>query len=362
MPNIDPMSPAHQPEVEHVTEEISGRQLWDAAVGRVFKVSSKQRGLRMVTYTLVKAVRDAEPAGSGTFEIEVLCIEIAARSLASKRMHSNICKEGVLQQEADTDLLPESFGTECTGAEFERISGAILAYTNSYLDWSMQAHPEERTDIEVGIDLPHLKLTDMEASFVRNSPFLVRDLYFLTPNSIAAAQASIQQELQRALRGMLLTDEVDATYVQRKNDALVSLQAKFKAAQDEEAEAQRILATVTEQQEKQRDRLTNLTADRRRPGFAALQLDSLTLAMLGKPSATTVRWIAANPSEEGPISCLGSDYSPLDFVRWAHVSGATVPPAEGAARKLKDYFKGFNQAYTGPDHEGIYPLLKPATE
>lgn len=362
MPNIRPMSPVHQPEVEHVTEEISGRQLWDAAVGKVFKVSSKQRGLRMVTYTQVKAVRDAEPAGSGAFEIEVLCVEIAARALTSKRMHSNICKQGVLRQEADTDLLPESFGTECPATEFERISGAILAYTNSYLDWLMQANPEEKTEIDAAIDLPHLRLTDMEASFVRNSPFLVRDIYFLTPNSIAAAQASIQQELQRALRGMLLTDEVDATYVEQKNEALVSLQGKLKAAQEEEAEAQRILATVTEQQEKQRAKLANLTSSRRQPGFAALQLDSLTLALLGKPSATSVRWIAANPSEEGPIARVGSEFAPLDFVRWAHVSGATVPPAEGAARKLKDYFKGFNQAYTGPDAEGIYPLLKPATE
>jgi hypothetical protein len=355
MPNIDPMSPANAPEVEPVMEEISGRQLWDAAVGRVFKLASKNDGVRTVTYTQVKAVRDAKAAGAGVFDIEVCCVEITGRTISSKRTYSNICKEGVLQQEAHTALMPESFGTECPVAEFEKVTGAILAYTNTYLDWVMQANPEEQTDINVAIDVPHLRLTDMEASLVRNSPFLGKNLYFLTANSIAAAQASIQQELNRAMRGVLLADRVDAVYVAQKNEAIASLQTKLKGAA-QEMETQRILASVEIQKRE------NQVVERRRPAFAALQIDSLTLALLGKPSTTTVRWVAANPSEDSAVFCVAGQCAPLDFVRWAHVSGSAVPEATGAARKLKDYFKGFQEAYTGPDRDGIYPLLKPATE
>ena len=354
MPKITPMSPAHAPEVEPALEEIlSGRQLWDAAVGKVFKLASKNYGVRTVTYTHVKAVRDSETAG--IFEIEVLCAEITARTLSAKRTHSNICKEGVLQQDAATELLPESFGIECPLKEFEKVTGAIVAYTNSYLDWVMQADPEEQTEIDVPIDVAHLRLTDMEASLVRNSPFLAGNLYFMTANSIAAAQVSIEQELKRALRGMLLTDAVDANYVKQKNEAITSLQMKLKAA-TQEAEARRILASVAAQK---RD---PVAGTRRPPGFAALQLDSLTLALLGKPAVTAVRWVVANPSEEGPVLYLSGECAPLDFVRWAHVSGSLVPEEAGARRKLKDYFTGLNHAYTGPDRDGIYPLLKPATE
>ncbi|MEJ1971944.1 MAG: hypothetical protein WDM96_05500 [Lacunisphaera sp.] len=354
------MSTAPTPEVEALPEESSARQLWDAAVGKVFKLAGKNYGVRMVTYTQVKAVRDAETAGA--FEIEVLCAEITARTISSKRAHSNICKEGVLQQEAATELLPESFGTECPLWEFEKVTTAILAYTNTYLDWVMQADPEEHTDIDVPIDVPHLKLTDMEASLVRNSPFLAKNLYFLTANSIAAAQVSIEQELKRALRGMLLADAVDAIYVGQKNEAIASLQGKLKAAA-QEAEVRRILASVAVQK---RDPAVapapEAAGERRRPGFASLQLDSLALALLGKPSATVVRWVTANPSEEGPVFCLGAEYAPLDFVRWAHVSGSTVSLPGAASRKLRDFFQGLNQCYTGPDREGIYPVLKPATE
>jgi hypothetical protein len=354
MPKIPPMN-AHPPELEPAAEEISGRQLWDAAVGKVFKLAGKSHGARTVTYTQVKAVRNAEAAA---FDIEVFCVEITARSLSSKRTYSNICKEGVLRQEGDTELVPESFGQECPLAEFDKVTSAILAYTNSYLDWVMQADPEEQTDIDVPIDLPHLELTDMEASLVRNSPFLAKNLYFMTANSIAAAQASIEQELKRALRGMLLTDAVDANYVEQKNEAMASLQAKLKAA-TQESEARRILASVAAQK---RDPHAPVAGERRRPGFAALQLDSLALALLGKPAATAVRWAVANPSEEGPVFGFGVECAPLDFVRWAHVSGSMVPEEATAGRKLKDFFQGLNQSYTGPDREGIYPLLKPATE
>ena len=322
-----------------VAEEISVRGLWQEAVGRVFKLAAKIYGMRTVTYTQVKAVK--ETGADGRFEIEVLCVEITARVLSGKRTHSNICKEGVLPQEAGSELRPDSFGEECSSAEFEKVTRAILAYTNSYLDWVIQAAPEEKTEIELPIDLPHLQLTDMEASLVRNSPFLVadRDLYFLTPGSIQAALASIQQEMQRASRNMLLADAPDPVYVTQKNEAVASLYAKLKQAQADAAVVRR-----------------NTVA-------AGLELDSLALALLGKPSATTVSWAMANPSEEGAVFRVGLTCAPLDFVRWAHVSGR--PPAEEALatrREVRDYFRGFNDAYTGPDKEGIYPLLKPATE
>ncbi|MDI1247421.1 MAG: hypothetical protein PSV13_00935, partial [Lacunisphaera sp.] len=165
------------PSEADMTAEVSVRSLWSAAVGKVFKLTSKPYGARNVTYTQMKSVRDAGDAGD--FEIEVLCVEIIARVLDGKRTHSNICKEGVLHQTADSVLRPESFGLECPLAEFEKVTGAILAYTNTYLEWVMQDAPEEQTEIGIPVDLPHLRLTDMEASLVRNSPFLAKDVYFL---------------------------------------------------------------------------------------------------------------------------------------------------------------------------------------
>ena len=318
------------------TEEISVRQLWQQAVGKVFKIGAKIYGMRTVNYTQVKAVK--ETGDDGRFEIEVLCVEITSRVLSGKRTHSNICKEGIMPQEAGSELRPESFGDECSRAEFEKVTGAILAYTNTYLDWVIQSAPEEKTEIEVPIDLPHLKLTDMEASLVRNSPFLLQDVYFLTPNSIRAAMASIQQELQRASRAMLLGDAADPLYVERKNEATSSLHTKLKAAQIAAA------------------------AVRKDTAMATLEFDSLSLALLGKPSATAVNWITANPSEEGPVASFGVESTPLDFVRWAQTSGRLVPDEIAASRDLRSYFRGYNDAYTGPDKDGIYPLMKPATE
>lgn len=318
------------------TEEISVLPLWQQAVGKVFKLAARIYGMRTVTYTQVKAVK--QTGADGRFEIEVLCVEITSRVLSGKRTHSNICKEGIMPQEAGSDLRPDSFGDECSRAEFEKVTGAILAYTNTYLDWVMQAAPEENTEIEIPIDLPHLKLTDMEASLVRNSPFLMRDLYFLTPNSIRAALASIQQELQRASRNMLLADAADPLYVERKNEATASLHAKLKAAQIAAA------------------------AVRKETAQATLELDSLSLALLGKAAATTVTWVTANPSEEGPVAHFGAQSTPLDFVRWAHVSGRLVPDEVAAARDLRAYFRGYNDSYTGPDKDGVFPLMKPATE
>ncbi len=317
-------------------EAISVLPLWQQAVGKVFKLAAKIYGMRTVTYTQVKSVK--QTGDDGRFEIEVLCAEITSRVLSGKRTHSNICKEGIMPQEAGSDLRPDSFGDECSVAEFEKVAGAILAYTNTYLDWVMQAAPEEKTEIEVPIDLPHLKLTDMEASLVRNSPFLLGDVYFLTPNSIRAALTSIQQELQRASRNMLLVDAADAQYVERKNEATASLHAKLKAAQV-------AAATV-----------------RKDTAQAMLELDSLSLALLGKASATTVVWVTANPSEEGAVANFGTVSTPLDFVRWAHISGRLVPDEVAAARDLRAYFRGYNDSYTGPDRDGIFPLMKHATE
>jgi hypothetical protein len=330
------LTPKPQPPGPDAADEVSVRSLWQLAVGKVFKIASRAYGVRKVTYTQVKGVKDTDL--NGNFEIDVLCVEIIARVIDGKRTHSNICKEGVMSQAADTELIPDSFGEECPVPEFERVTGAILAYTNTYLEWVMQEAPEDETGIEIPVDLPHFRLTDMEASLVRNSPFLVKDLYIVTPNSIRAAAASIQQEMLRASRSMQLADAVDPIYVAQKNAAADSLRAKLH-------EAQRAAAAV-----------------RRDTALAALHLDSLSLALLGKPSATTISWANANPSEEGPVFHLGMARAPLDFVRWAHVSGRMVPPDTTAGKELRTFFNGWDQHYTGPDKDGIYPLLRPATE
>lgn len=334
---ISPMiQPTTMPLDDAPMEEVPVRSLWAAAVGRVFKLVSRPYGIRQVTYTQVRAVK--EEANPGEFSIEVLCVEIIARILDGKRTHSNICKEGVLHQAEDTELLPASFGEECPQAEFEKVTGAILAYTNTYLDWVMQDSPEEDTTIGVSVDLPCLELSAMEASLLRNSPFLVKDRYLLSPNSIRAANASIAEEMRRASRNMLLTDAVDPIYVAQKNEAAEGLRARLQQVQREVA------------------------AVRKEAGWAALELDSLTLALLGKPSATTICWVAANPSEEGMVARLGLACAPLEFVRWAHVSGRMVPEDTVIGREVRSYFGGWNQNYTGPDAEGIYPLLRPAKE
>jgi len=323
------------PEVDW-DDEVSVWNHWQEAVGKVFKLTSKTYGVRNVTYTRVKTVHEIGP--DGDFEIDVVCVEIIARVLDGKRTHSNICKEGVLSRAAGSLLLPAGFGDECPLAEFDRVTGAILAYTNTYLDWVMQEEPEERTEVGISVDLPHLELTDMEASLVRNSPFLIKDQYILSPNSISAARVSIREEMQRAWRNMNLPDAVDPVYVEKKNEAAASLNAKLSAAQRE--------ASVF----------------RKGPNGAALQLDSLCLALLGQPSTTSISWITANPSEDGAVACVGLSCAPLDFVRWAHLSGRQVPTEVASRKRLMDFFGGWNQGYTGPDAEGIYPLLKPATD
>jgi hypothetical protein len=317
--------------------EVPLLALWRAAVGRVFKLITKPYGIRQVTYTQVRVVR--EPARSGDFGVEVRVVEITARVLEGKRVHSNISKEGVLDFSPGRGLPPESFGRECPLAEFEKVTEAILAYTNTYLEWVIQDAPEEKTEIAMPLDLPHLRLTAMEASLVRHSPFLAGDAYFLTPNSIDAALLSIRTEMARASRNIHLADAVDPVYVTEKNGAAAVLRARLEKAR---VEAAPVLRPVQVE--------------------PALRIDSLCLALLGKPSATTVCWATANPSEEGVIACLGANRDPLDFVRWAHVSGRQVAPELAATRNLRDYFRGWNNGYTGPDQDGIYPLMRFATE
>src|ERR1700749_3279356 len=88
---------------EHpAAEDVSVRQLWQLALGRVFKLAGRSYGVRNVTYTQVKAVKDT--GRDGGYEIEVLCVEITSRVLSGKRVHSNICKEGVLPQDAGSEL------------------------------------------------------------------------------------------------------------------------------------------------------------------------------------------------------------------------------------------------------------------
>ncbi len=311
--------------------------LWRAATGRVFKLVTKTHGLRQVTYTRVKTVR--APGADGVFDIEVQCVDIISRVIEGKRTHSNISKEGVLSQSADDGLRPESFGAECPLAEFEKVTEAVLAYTNTYLEWVIHDSPEEGDEISIPVDVPHLRLNAMEASLVRHSPFLSGGVYFLTPNSIEAAMASIRMEMMRASRNVHLTDAVDPVYVEEKNAAAALLRTRLHKARLEAAAAVRPVAVD-----------------------AALQIDSLCLALLGRPSSTTLSWINANPSEEGVVACLGINRSPLDFVRWAHVSGRLVSEEQADKLKLRDFFRGWNNSYTGPDKDGLYPLLRPATD
>ncbi|AOS43133.1 hypothetical protein Verru16b_00174 [Lacunisphaera limnophila] len=311
--------------------------LWREAVGRVFKLVTKPYGERQVTYTLVRSVR--EPGPDGSFDIDVSCVDIIARVTEGKRTYSNISKEGMLHQEADGWLPPESFGVECPRAEFDKVTEAILAYTNTYLEWVIQDLPEERTASRMPVDVVHLRLSAMEASLVRHSPFLAGDLYFLTPNAIEAGLASIRQEMACAGRSVHLVDAVDPVYVEEKNQAATLLRTKLERARTEATQAVRLVNVES-----------------------GLRIDSLCLALLGRPSATMLNWITANPSEEGVVAGLGLNLSPLEFVRWAHVSGRQVPAAAAAGRNLRDYFRGWNHSYTGPDADGIYPLLKPATD
>jgi len=357
-------------------EEKSRLDLWKESVGRVFKLTTKSYGIRTVVYTQVMAVTETE--NPGDFDVQVSCVEITARVLSSKRAHSSMCKEGTIHHDAESLLLPSGFGEKCPVAEFEYIAGAILAHATSCLDRVMQPDPDDKTSIDIPIDLPHLKLTVMEASLVRNSPFLIKDLYFLTANSVLAAIESINQELQRASRNMRLTDAADSVYVEQKNEAVLSLREKLKNASLEPI-AQRgrtqpaetcdpisLLKQSTPAFPVQANgakggeaKEAKAAAPGRRSELAPLQIDSIALALLGKPSASQLSWESPNPSKEGAVFRIGQEHGLLQFVRWAHVSGRSASEPEAAGKKLRAFFNGYENAYTGPDKSGVYPLLKP---
>lgn len=347
------------------------RRRWTEAVGKVFKLTNKAYGVRTVTYTHMTAIKDS-PAFGG-FEIAVVCAEITARVIDGKRAHSSVCKEGFIRYDAVCELWPSNFGEECEQREFEKATGAILSYTTTYLDWVMRGEPDEKQDIDATLDLPNFEVTPIEANFLRSSPFLVKDRYYITSNSVQAAFDSINQELQKATRGMRLTDVADPVFVARKDEAVASLRAKLKEALlNPHLHLSGRVATTPDP----RDPLAMIhtapafpvrtAPPMPKPGaalsadLAPLRLDSITLALMGKFSATRLSWQYVNPSQEGPMYTLGSEVGLLTFVRWAHTSGRSVPETEVAGRALKSYFTGFNNSYTGPDAEGIYPLLKPA--
>jgi hypothetical protein len=351
--------------------------LWKEAVGKVFKLVSKSYGLRTVTYTYVKAVKEGLPLGE--FDIEVLCAELSARVLTSKRAHSSMCKEGSIHQNARSVLTPGSFGDECDLGEFDKIAGAILAHATTNLDWAIQSDPEDKLEIEVPIDLPHLKLTSMEASLVRNSPFLIKDLYFLTANSVQAAFESINQDLHRASRNTRLADAVDPVYVSQKNEAVISLRKKLSSAPQEtnlqknrpqSADACDPLSLMqTAPAFQLRDSGPHSAGSSGpkkvaatgggRTGLALVAMDSIALALLGRAAAASLSWERQNPSQEGAVFRLGEECGLLKFVRWAHVSGRAVPEQEAAGKKIRGFFAGPDNSYSGPDRDGIYPLLKP---
>lgn len=351
--------------------------LWKESVGKVFKLTSKSYGARTVTYTRIKAVK--ETATSTDFEIEVACAEIIARVSNSKRGHSSICKDGIIQQNEESIITPSSFGEECRVLEFEKISGSILAHATMNLDLVMQSHPEEDRAIAVPIDLPHLKLTDMEASLVRNSPFLVRDIYLLSTNSRLAALESINQELIRSSRNSRLTDASDSVYVEQKNSAVISLRKKINDAPLEiSSQRSTIAPTLTSVPAPPQPRREtapmedetnyngtdtpepkNSVPNGRRPGLSLLEKDSLALALLGKVSAANLSWEVQNPSKEGAVYRIGKVCGLLVFVRWAHLTGRAVSEKESAGKNVRTYFTGPDAIYAGPEKDGIYPILKP---
>lgn len=360
-----------QPETEM---EITPLLLWQEAIGKIFKLVTKSYGARTVTYTHVKAVK--ESIASGDFEIEVCCIEITARVLNSKRAHSSMCKEGTIEQTHDSIITPQSFGDECAADEYERIAGSILTHVTTKLDLVAQSADDEKTEIEVPIDLPHLKLTDMEASLVQNSPFLVKGVYLLSANSRKAALESINQELLRAARNSRLTDACDPVYVSQKSDAVTSLRKKLAGMPAETnghhngsgkpliqpATAPRpesALAPKQNSNETVEDGVKPVPSISRRLGLTPIEKRNLiALALRGKPSSANLMWERQNPSTEGAVYRIGKECGLLEFVRWAHVTGRAVAEGEVAGKSPRVFFNGPDASYTGPDRTGIYPLLK----
>lgn len=352
--------------------------LWTESVGKIFKLTSKSYGVRTVTYTQIKTVKAS--GDSGDFGVEVFCAEITARILPSKRAHSSGCKEGVIHLNEESILTPGSFGEECDAAEFEEISNAILAQTTTTLDRVMPHDPEGDKKIETPIDFPHVKLTDMEASLVRNSPFLIGNAYLLSANSRKAAIESVNQELLRASRNTRLADAVDPIYVAQKTAAIASLRQKLsgsspktngQAHSNPPAEA----PAPTAPQSAREPSAAPMHEPARAPAgqessrnaphgsrlfFTLIEKkNSIALALRGQASAASLSWVTYNPGKEGAVFRLGKEYGPLEFVQWAHVSGRAVSDQETARKNPSAFFNGPDASYSGPDQDGIHPVFVP---
>ena len=353
-----------EPETDPVT---ALRSLWTEATGKVFKLTSKSYAFRDVTYTQVKGVKPSKVPGE--FDVEVVVVEFTARVAYSRRNHSSVCKEGVLHQAEGCYLPPDSFGVECRLQEFEQVATAVLAHATTHLDGAMLAESDEEADVSIPLDLPHLTLTDMEASLVQDSPFLAKNNYFLSATSRQAALDLIKQDLERATRNSRLNDVCDPVYLEQKRDAIASLRQKLARALPPEpvrssAPAPRNAAASEPEPATARGRAERAGARKgapagRRLSLGLLALDSITLALLGHPSAATLSWTTLNPSHEGPVFRIDQEYGLLEFVRWAHVSGHTVADDDAAGKSLRSHFRGPGGGYTGPDRAGIYPLMKP---
>lgn len=374
---------------------------WHESIGRVFKLVGKSYGIRNVIYTLIKGVKDLPVAGE--YDIEVACAEITARILNSKRAHSSGCKEGVIHQNEESILTPTSFGEECTLEEFEAVSTAIMAHATMNLDILLQRDPDEEPEVNLPVDLPHFDITEMEAGLLRHSPFLARSIYLVSANSLKAGFSSINQELQRAARSTRLTDVCDPVYLAYKDDTVAALRAKLTAAAEELTARKNLLAQtetrppmtlaaapaapqrptialkprkeatfpplpVANNHESEPFPETQIQkapdpAISRRLGLTPLEKrNSIALALMGKPSQAALFWEKQNPSKEGAVYHIGKETGLLEFVRWAHISGRSVPETEAHGRKPRDYFTGPGASYRGPDTHGIYPLLRSETK
>ena len=360
-----------------IDEEKSRLDLWQESVGKVFKLTTKSYGIRTVVYTQVKAVTETEVPGE--FDVQVSCAEIIARLLSSKRAHSSVCKEGTIHHNAESALLPDGFGDECSAAEFESVTTTILAHATGCLDRVMIPDPEEKSIIDIPIDLPHLKLTEMEASLVQDSPFLIKDLYFLTANSVHAAFEAINQNLQRSSRNNRLTDTADPVYVEQKNEAVSSLRTKLRSAsleptgQRNRSQPAGVCDPLSLMQTTPAipahpnghgagvNDAKPSAPNGKRADLALVEIDSIALALLGKPAATQLSWEVQNPSTEGAVYRVGQKCGLLEFVRWAHLSGRLATEQEFAGKKVRSFFSSYDGAYTGPDKTGVYPVLKPVS-
>lgn len=353
----------------------SPRQLWHDAVGRVFKLVAKSYGERTVTYTHVKAVRESPL--SDDFEIDVCCVEITARVLDSKRAHSSMCKEGTINQDRDSIITPRNFGDECPPEEYERVAESVLTHVTATLDSVTQSPDDGSAGIDIPLDLPHLKLTDMEVSLLRKSPFLVGNVYLLSVNSRKAALESINQELLRAARSSRLTDACDPVYVAAKSEAVTSLRNKLSGATIEKnghRTATPLAASVASAppapmeppvarhpaaREPEAVESKPAPVAGRRLGFTPIEKKSqIALALRGKPSAANLAWERQNPSTEGAVYRIGRECGLLEFIRWTHVSGRAVSDEEVSGKTPRAFFNGPDTSYTGPDKAGIYPLFK----